>query len=101
MSNPWIVLIAVLAVALLYVLMPLMADTYRRLRKSRALRCPETGGQVRVDIDASRAAVTSAFGRPLLRVRRCSLWPAKEQCNQGCLTLPEVEAPETMPLQTR
>lgn len=101
MSNPWIVLIAVLAVALLYVLMPLVADTYRRFRNSRALRCPETGGKVEVDIDASHAAVTSALGRPLLRVKNCSLWPAKEQCKQECLSLPEVEAPETMPLEAR
>lgn len=94
MSQPWIVVIAVLAAALLYVLAPVVADTFRRYRSKRMLRCPETGGQAEVGIDASRAAVTSAFGRPHLRAENCSLWPEKEQCKQECLTLPEVEVPE-------
>lgn len=93
MSHPWVVMIAVLAVAALYVLMPLVADTFRRYRNSRLLRCPETGGKAEVGIDASRAAFTSAFGRPLLRVKMCSLWPERAQCRQDCLGLPEVEMP--------
>ncbi len=87
MSHPWIVLVAVLAVALLYVLMPLVADTFRRFRRPKVLTCPETGGKAEVGIDASRAALTSAFGQPFLRAKSCSLWPEKEQCKQECLTL--------------
>lgn len=86
MSHPWIVLVAILAVALLYVLMPLVADTFRRFRSPRMLSCPETGGTAEIGIDASRAALTSAFGKPLLRVKSCSLWPEKERCRQDCLT---------------
>jgi hypothetical protein len=87
MNHPWIVVLAIFAVALLYVLTPLVADTFRRFRSPRLLRCPETGGKAEVGIDASRAALTSAFGRPLLQVKRCSLWPGKEQCKQDCLTV--------------
>jgi hypothetical protein len=87
MSHPWIVLVAVLAVGLLYVLMPLVADTFRRFRSPRMLSCPETGGNAEIGIDASRAALTSAFGRPLLRVKSCSLWPERKQCKQDCLTI--------------
>jgi hypothetical protein len=87
MSHPWIVVLAIFALALLYVLTPLVADTFRRFRSPRLLRCPETGGKAEVGIDASRAALTSAFGRPLLRVKSCSLWPEKEQCRQDCLTV--------------
>jgi hypothetical protein len=101
MSHPWVVVIAVLAVAALYVLLPLVADTFRRYRNSRLLRCPETGGKAEVGIDASRAAITSAFGRARLRVKTCSLWPEKEQCRQDCLSLPEVERPEALQLQAR
>jgi len=86
MSHPWIVLVAVLAVAFLYVLMPLVADTFRRFRRPRMLSCPETGGPAEVGIDASRAALSSAFGQPLLRVKSCSLWPKRERCKQHCLT---------------
>jgi len=87
MSHPWIVLLAVLAVALLYVLMPLVVDTFRRFRSPRLLRCPETGGKAEIGIDASHAALTSAFGQPLLRVKSCSLWPEKDRCRQDCLTV--------------
>jgi hypothetical protein len=86
MSYPWIVILAVVALGLLYVLMPLMADTFRRFRVPRVLTCPDTGGKAEVGINASRAALTSAFGQPLLRVKSCSLWPEKEQCKQDCLS---------------
>jgi len=86
MSYPWIVVLAVVALGVLYVLMPLMADTFRRFRTPRMLTCPETGGKAEVGIDASRAALTSAFGHPSLRVKDCSLWPQKEQCKQECVT---------------
>ncbi len=93
MTHPWIVVIAVLGIAALYVLVPVVADFYRRYRSSRVLRCPETGQQVEVAIDASHVAFTSAFGRPQLRVKRCSHWPERKECAQDCLTLPEVEMP--------
>jgi uncharacterized protein (DUF58 family) len=86
MSHPWIVVVAVLAVALLFVLTPLVADTFRRFRSPRLIRCPETGDQAEVGIDAAHAALTSAVGQPLLRVKSCSLWPEKERCKQECLT---------------
>lgn len=87
MSHPWIVLVAVLAVAFLYVLMPLVADTFRRFRSPRILSCPETGGAAEVGIDASRAALSSAVGQPLLRVKTCSLWPERDRCKQDCLPI--------------
>ena len=87
MNHPWIVVLAIFALALLYVLTPLVADTFRRFRSPRLLSCPETGGKAEVGIDASRAAVTSAFGRPLLRVKSCSLWPEKGRCRQDCLSV--------------
>jgi hypothetical protein len=87
MSHPWIVLLAILAVGLFYVLLPLVADTFRRFRSPSILSCPEVGGMAEVGIDASRAALTSAFGRPLLQVKSCSLWPERERCKQDCLTI--------------
>ncbi len=101
MTHPWIVVIAVVGIGVLYVLLPLIADTFRRYRGIRVLRCPETGGHAEVGIDASRAAITSAFVRPQLRAKSCSLWPEKEKCAQDCLTLPEVEMAEALRIPTR
>ncbi len=91
MSAPWVVIAAIIAVAVGYVLLPVAADTFRRFRTKRSLSCPVTGGEAEVGIDAGRAAWTSAFGRALLRVKNCSLWPARKNCPQDCLHLPETE----------
>jgi hypothetical protein len=85
MSHPWTVVLAILAVALLYVLTPLAADTFRRFRSPRLLCCPETGAQAEVSVDAPRAALASVFGPPSLRVKSCSAWPEHERCKQHCL----------------
>ncbi len=91
MSAPWIVIAAIVAVAVCYVLLPVVADTFRRFRGKKSVTCPETGRQAEVGIDAGRAAWTSAFGRALLRVKNCSLWPERKGCEQDCVRLPEAE----------
>lgn len=91
MSNPGILIVTILALASLYVLLPRMAHIFGRYRDARILPCPDTGAAADVSIDASRAALTSAFGRPKLRATGCSLWPARRDCAEGCLQHPDVE----------
>jgi len=93
MDTPGIVVVAILALAALYVLLPRAAHILARYRQPWNLPCPETGKKADITIDASRAAFTSAFGRPLLRAKGCSLWPARRNCAEGCLNAPEVETP--------
>ena len=93
MESPGIVIFAVVALGVLFVLVPLVIYTFGRYRASRTVACPETGEQVRLDLDASRAAWTTALGRPSLRVRWCSLWPQRKGCAQECTASPEVERP--------
>ena len=93
MSNPGILIVAILALAGLYVLLPRAAHIFARFREVRILPCPETGGKADVAIDASRAALTSVLGRPKLRATGCSLWPERRDCAEGCLRHPEVETP--------
>lgn len=78
-----------------YILLPIICivlgfalETFRRYRETRILRCPETGSLAKVAIDAYRAALTSAFDKPRLRAKNCSLWPERKACAQGCLSLP-------------
>ncbi|HZY31759.1 MAG TPA: hypothetical protein VFF86_08980 [Candidatus Methylomirabilis sp.] len=91
MSVPWIVVASIIAIAVLFVLLPVVADTLRRFRRKQSLRCPEVGREAEVGIDAPQAAWTSAFGRALLRVKTCSLWPQREGCTQDCLHLIDTE----------
>ncbi len=94
MGAPWIVIAAILAIALLYVLVPVVTDAFPRYRRRKILRCPETGRDTGVAIDASKAALTSAFGPPVLRVKDCSLWPQREECRQECLEFEEASPSE-------
>lgn len=91
MSNPVLVIVAILTLAAVYVLLPRAAHVFGRYRRARVLTCPEKGSKATVSIDASRAAITSAFGRPILRAQQCSLWPERQQCAETCLRLPEVD----------
>jgi len=93
MSSPGIVIVVILAVAVLFVLVPRVLHILGFYRAPRAVSCPETGAPVRVDLDASRAAFTSAFGRPRLRVSWCTLWPQRRRCAQACVESPEMEQP--------
>ncbi|MBI4842515.1 MAG: hypothetical protein HY803_15890, partial [candidate division NC10 bacterium] len=85
--------VAILALAGLYVLLPRVAHIFGRYREARALPCPDTGTKADVSIDASRAAFTSTFGRPKLRATGCSRWPARRNCAEGRLQHPDVETP--------
>lgn len=93
MGNPGIVIAAILALAAVYVLLPRMAHILGRYWEPRVLACPEAGNTADLSIDAPRAAWTSVFGRPRLRVIRCSLWPARRGCGQACMQQPDVETP--------
>jgi hypothetical protein len=85
MKTALITIAAVVALGALYVLLPLVLNTFQRYRNKRVMACPETGGLAEVDIDSRRAALTSAIGRPLLRIKNCTLWPKKKGCDEECI----------------
>ncbi len=85
MSAPWMTLLAMAALAVVYVLVPIAAVTFARYRHARPLRCPETGTEAEVEIDARHAALTAIPGPPDLRIAACSLWPERAGCRQSCL----------------
>lgn len=86
MNNiPWITTAAIISLGGLFVLLPLVLHTFQRYRHKKVVKCPETGGLTEVDIDAPRAALSSAIGKPLLRVKNCTLWPQRKGCREGCL----------------
>lgn len=83
--EPLMLIGAILALAALFILAPVTLHVYGRYRRRRALRCPETGRLTPVQINAGRAAKTSLFGEPKLRVKNCARWPEKRNCAQECL----------------
>jgi hypothetical protein len=80
-------LFLVATIALLFVLVPIVAETFARYRPVQIVRCPKTGTNVRVQLDATLAALTAVPGPPKLRVDRCDLWPEHQDCRQDCVRL--------------
>lgn len=96
MEYPVLVILAVLAVGVLLVVVPVVLTTLSENREPKAVACPVTHGPAKITVDAGRAARTAAFGRIRLSVARCSLWPEREGCAQGCLRSP-AEQPTSVP----
>jgi hypothetical protein len=86
--NVMLCIAGLLAIAALYVLLPVFMQTYRRVREPRLVQCPETQQATVVALDRSRAAAGALFGRSTLRVRQCGRWasfPWHRNCGQECL----------------
>jgi hypothetical protein len=75
MNGPLLLILVIVATGLLFVVAPVVIDIYARYRNGKALNCPETHGTAEVTLKTHRAAVAAAFGKPVLRVKSCSLWP--------------------------
>jgi hypothetical protein len=90
MNAPMLTLMAIGAIALIFVIGPVALDAYLRFRGKRTVGCPETGLAAEIGIDAWHAAATAVPGPPSVHVAECSLWPAHEGCGQECVEHPEV-----------
>ncbi len=91
MDTPWVVLAAIVGVAVGYVMLPVVGDVFLRFRSKRRVTCPEAEADAEVGVDARRAAFTAAFRHPVLKIKNCSLWPERSGCEQSCLGLIEGE----------
>ena len=85
MNGPLLLIIVIVATGLLFVVAPVVADIYARYRNGKVLNCPETPGTAEVMLNTHGAALAAAFGKPLLRVKSCSLWPEKRGCAEKCI----------------
>ncbi|MEK6710153.1 MAG: hypothetical protein AABZ64_06210 [Nitrospinota bacterium] len=85
LTQPVLLIVLIVALAALYVLLPVAADAYGRFRSRRRVRCPETGEETSIQVDAEHAARTSLIGRPRLQIADCRHWPGRHGCGQKCL----------------
>jgi len=57
----------------------------RGYRSHRTTICPDTAQTVEMEITAVHGSTTTALGKTDLRVKWCSLWPARKGCAEDCL----------------
>lgn len=85
MSTTATLILIVLGVFLAYsVLAPLALNLGRFIGRSW-LFCPEHQEYARVGVHPFAAAFTAGYGAPALSVRRCSLLPPGQACDEQCL----------------
>jgi hypothetical protein len=85
MNGPLLLIAVIVATGLLFVVAPVVADIYARYRNGKALKCPEAQSTAEVTLNTHQAALAAAFGKPILRVKGCSLWPEKIGCAEKCV----------------
>jgi nucleotide-binding universal stress UspA family protein len=84
--NAWVVLSAVVAIALVAVVIPVAVSAFRHWRRPWRLTCPQAGTVAQIQVAPVEAALDELLGRPP-EIARCSLWPARLACAQDCLAL--------------
>ena len=85
--NPWLILLALIVIALVFVVIPVGLAAYRQWRRPWRFTCPRAGMTAQIQVDAARASFAEVLGgKP--EIDRCTLWPELLGCQQGCLALP-------------
>lgn len=92
MTTAFIMIAAIVVLGAVYVLLPVAAHTYRRLRGPKVVTCPETLRRTPIELDAKGGALTSTFGEAKLKVTKCARWPDHRDCDQDCLKEVETAA---------
>lgn len=86
---PVLILLALffLALCIIY-LLPTMwgISIFSRYHGNRLVTCPETHDTAVVELDARHAAVTGLVGHEQLRLKSCSRWPERADCDQDCIS---------------
>jgi hypothetical protein len=100
MSSPVLVILAILGLGGVFVLLPVALSSFFEHRGSKTVLCPETGGPATIEVDAGRATRGAIFGLVRLSVERCSRWPQRSGCAQGCVTPPAAQDASADPAQT-
>lgn len=85
MTTLFAVLGAIFLVFVAYAVAAPLAFNAGRFLGRFHLSCPLRGQAAEVTLYAARAALSSAYGRPNLAKRRCSLLGRGETCPEACL----------------
>lgn len=55
-----------------------------RMRGTRVVVCPETNDAVAVTVDAAHSAMSALWENGDIRIKTCTHWPERQDCDQGC-----------------
>lgn len=84
-TNPLLLIAGIVAFGLVAVVVPIVIDVYRQFRDRKVITCPQTHDRAGVSLNTGLAALGAAVGRPVIRVKRCTLWPLRKGCDEQCV----------------
>jgi hypothetical protein len=88
--EPWLVLIAIAVITLVYIMIPVGLAARGYFRRHKLVRCPVVG--LGAGIVVSRAGIAEAVGRrSVRRISDCTFWPHRKGCAQRCRLLADEE----------
>jgi len=79
------VLVAILAIAFLFTLFRIAIHDRLPYEGALAVKCPETQSAASVQVDQREARRSTLRGIKKLRLKTCSRWPERADCDQECL----------------
>ena len=86
METPLLVITAIVATGLVFVVIPIGLDVYRRFRHRKVIFCPGTHQMAEVMPKTWDAVVAAILAKkPIARVKWCSLWPKRRGCDEKCM----------------
>jgi hypothetical protein len=85
MITPVILIAVILGVFVLYTIVGPTAFNLNRFMGRFRLYCPSHATFADLRLNAFGAALTSAYGKPAVDVRKCTLLNEGEICGQDCL----------------
>ena len=75
MTDALITIAAIATLAVIYILLPVAGDAYRRFVRQRVVTCPQNERLTEIHLDAGYAARSALVGAPKARVNGCTRWP--------------------------
>ena len=84
MTEMSTVIVAILAIGLVYVVVPLAIEAHRNWVAPRQVTCPQKQLAAEVTVKPWRAAFTSLARKPWLEVKACTFWPECRGCDESC-----------------
>lgn len=96
--NAWLVLSAVVLLAVSMVMLPVGLAVASHYRRRKLVKCPLTAEQAVIRVDALAAGIDAAFGRRRRVVAECTRWP-DAMCRNACVAHAEAmqDAPRLEP----
>jgi hypothetical protein len=84
--NATVVIPLLIAIAVVFVVVPVAIAAYRFYRAPRVVRCPRLRAKATVTVDPCQAARAAITGSRTLSATACSLLVARPTCRTECLT---------------